>query len=83
MPNTDAPPSLKTQRELADAWSTLVPDFPKENIHVLPSIEDTVNLVRKVEQSTSGARSIQVLATGSLHLVGGVMNVAELSELVM
>ena len=37
---------LKTQNELAAAWSALVPTFPKEHVHVLPSIEHAVNVVR-------------------------------------
>lgn len=65
---------LKTQHELADAWHALAPAFPKENVHVLPSIEHAVSVIR--EQSGP----IDVLVAGSLHLVGGVIEVAGLSE---
>ncbi|KAL1722398.1 Mur ligase [Schizophyllum commune] len=67
---------LKTQQQLASAWRELVPDFPSEHVHVLPSIEHAVKIVR-----SSGAD--QVLVTGSLHLVGGVIEVAGLSDVAL
>ncbi|RDX55690.1 FolC bifunctional protein [Lentinus brumalis] len=72
---------LKTQHELASAWSTLVPDFPKENIHVLPSIEHAVKVVRNLD--ASGEKDVDVLVAGSLHLVGGVIEVAGLSDVAL
>ncbi|EPQ59922.1 FolC bifunctional protein [Gloeophyllum trabeum ATCC 11539] len=71
---------LKTQKELASAWAELVPDFPSSNIHVLPSVEDAVKVVRELESPES---KTQVLVTGSLHLVGGVIEVAGLSEVAL
>jgi folylpolyglutamate synthase len=75
------PPSdlahLKTQQELASAWRILHPDFLEQSIHVLPSIEHGIQLVRSLE---SVEQEIDVLVTGSLHLVGGVIEVAGLSE---
>ncbi|KAJ7094626.1 FolC bifunctional protein [Mycena belliarum] len=67
---------LKTQNQLALAWSSLIPTFPSGNIHVLPSIEHAVNLIRRLE---SGTDPVDVLVAGSLHLVGGVIEVAGLS----
>ncbi|KAL1747664.1 Mur ligase [Schizophyllum fasciatum] len=67
---------LKTQQQLASAWRELAPDFPADNVHVLPSIEHAVKIVR-----SSGAS--QVLVTGSLHLVGGVIEVAGLSDVAL
>ncbi|KAJ7129519.1 FolC bifunctional protein [Mycena epipterygia] len=67
---------LKTQHQLSAAWSSLIPTFPVENIHVLPSIEHSVNLVRQLEADAGHAT---VLVAGSLHLVGGVIEVAGLS----
>ncbi|KAJ7507962.1 FolC bifunctional protein [Mycena galericulata] len=67
---------LKTQHQLSSAWSSLIPTFPAENIHVLPSIEHAVNLVRRLD---SDAGQAAVLVSGSLHLVGGVIEVAGLS----
>ncbi|KAJ7498770.1 FolC bifunctional protein [Mycena latifolia] len=67
---------LKTQHQLSSAWSSLIPTFPPENIHVLPSIEHAVSLVRQLESDTG---RVDVLVAGSLHLVGGVIEVAGLS----
>ncbi|KAJ7276543.1 FolC bifunctional protein [Mycena haematopus] len=68
---------LRTQNQLGSAWSSLLPTFPAANIHVLPSIEHAVNLVRQLE---SDAGNANVLVAGSLHLVGGVFEVAGLSS---
>ena len=78
---TDDKLYLKTQHELADAWSSLVPSFPKDNVHVLPSIEHAVNVVRKL--NASGDKPVDVLVAGSLHLVGGVIEVAGLSDVAL
>lgn len=68
---------LTVQHELADAWRALAPDFPSEHIHVLPSIEHAIRIVRETEEK---GKPVDVLVTGSLHLVGGVIEVAGLSE---
>lgn len=70
---------LRTQQALADAWFTLVSDFPITHVHVLPSIEHAVRVVRSKEES--GA--VSVLVAGSLHLVGGVIEVAGLAEVAL
>ncbi|EJU06427.1 FolC bifunctional protein [Dacryopinax primogenitus] len=72
--------SLKTQQELSQAWMSLVPLFSEENIHVLPSVQHAVDLARglQVPQGTEK----DVLVAGSLHLVGGAIEVAGLSETV-
>lgn len=70
---------LKTQNQLAETWSSLIPDFPSKNIHVLPSIEHAVRVVRGVE-SEGG---VDVLVAGSLHLVGGVIEVAGLVDVAL
>ncbi|KAK7060501.1 Folylpolyglutamate synthetase [Paramarasmius palmivorus] len=72
---------LKTQHLLADAWSSILPDFPKDNIHVLPSIEHAIKVVRDLEKDESEA--VDVLVTGSLHLIGGVIEVAGLSDVAL
>lgn len=69
---------LKTQQALASAWLTLSPAFPPSQVHVLPSVEHAVKLVEQLRSKGRGAS--QVLVTGSLHLVGGVVEVAGLSE---
>ncbi|KAF8209410.1 FolC bifunctional protein [Mycena galopus ATCC 62051] len=65
---------LKTH---ASDWSSMIPTFPAANTHVLASIEHAVNLVRQIE---SDAGNANVLVVGSLHLVGGVFEVAGLSS---
>ncbi|KAK1229517.1 Folylpolyglutamate synthetase [Marasmius sp. AFHP31] len=72
---------LKTQNQLADAWLSLLPDFPKDKIHVLPSIEHAIGVVRGLESNDSSG--VDVLVTGSLHLIGGVIEVAGLSEIAL
>jgi folylpolyglutamate synthase len=71
---------LTQQHGLASAWTTLVPGFPADNVHVLPSIEHTVKKIQEIA-ATDNIRRVDVLVTGSLHLVGGVMDVAGLAHM--
>ena len=71
---------LKTQQLLAAAWSTHLPQYPTSNIFVLPSIE---HAVRNLETLDTTERPLQVLVSGSLHLVGGVIEAAGLSEVAL
>lgn len=50
-----------------------------------PSIEDAVKRVRALEKADgeSKERGVQVLVCGSLHLVGGIMEVAGLAEVAL
>ncbi|KAG1752651.1 FolC bifunctional protein [Suillus paluster] len=64
--------NLKTQREIEAAWNKLVPTY-SGTVHVLPSIEDAVDEARQT-------LNVSVLVTGSLHLVGGVIEVAGLAD---
>jgi len=73
---------LNTQKELASAWSKLKPSFPLSQIHVVPSIEHAVNIVRGVESDANDA-DVSVLVTGSLHLVGGLIEAALLSDVAL
>ncbi|EMD40678.1 hypothetical protein CERSUDRAFT_80327 [Gelatoporia subvermispora B] len=73
---------LKTQHELADAWASLVPSFPSERIHVRPSIEHAVKIIHG-RRSASSERPVDVLVAGSLHLVGGVIEVAGLADVAL
>ena len=65
---------MKNQEELREAFLTLNPRFASEKVHVLPSIESAVQVIRQLEKS----EKLDVLVTGSLHLVGGVMEVVGL-----
>ncbi|KAH7343372.1 Mur ligase [Rhizoctonia solani] len=69
--------ALTTQREFADAWIDLVPGYAKENVHVLATIQDAVDLVRA---SHSVGEKMDTLVIGSLHLVGGLIGVAKLED---
>lgn len=77
--NQDELAKLKVQRELAEAWKSLVPTFPADNVHVLPSVQHAVNVVHSL---TSGGE-VDVLAAGSLHLVGGVIEVADIGSVAL
>jgi len=71
--------NLEVQNELASAWSSIYPEFSKDRIHRLPSIEHAVQMIRS--RGTSIEKHI--LVTGSLHLVGGVIEVASLAEVTL
>lgn len=71
--------SLTVQNELKSAWLDLanaVKTSPTQ-VHVLPSIQHAVELIgQEAEKKPEGA---DVLVTGSLHLIGGVFEVAGLT----
>lgn len=70
--------SLKVQNELAASWIKLFPDYPRDRIHRLPSIEHAIQLIRSQKSTLEN----HVLVTGSLHLVGGVIEAASLASVV-
>lgn len=72
---------LVSQQALSAAWSSFLPDFDPSHIHVLPSIEDAIRELERI--STLSPKPVHVLVTGSLHLVGGVIEVADLSEVAL
>lgn len=65
--------ALATQNALREAWLRLNPSFDPAKVHAKGSIQEAVDIARSL-----GKRD--VLVAGSLHLVGGVMSVAELNE---
>ena len=78
--------NLTVQRELAAAWRDLVPyKNADDHIHVVRTIEEAVARCRdiarqwKAKHATSQLKP-RVLATGSLHLVGGVLEVLETQD---
>jgi folylpolyglutamate synthase len=71
------PTTLAVQYQLASSWSSLLPSFPPSHIHVSPTIEDAAQLVRSISTHPKG--SIKVLVTGSLHLIGGLIEAAGLA----
>ena len=67
--------SLKPQHDLKLAWETLGGHSNnKATVSVLPSIQDAVDAIR----SSANGADVCCLITGSLHLVGGVLEVAGL-----
>jgi folylpolyglutamate synthase len=73
---------LKTQKELASAWSKQNPSFPLSSIHIVPTIEHAVNIVRGLEFGSNDT-DVSVLVTGSLHLIGGLIEAASLSDVAL
>ena len=52
-----------------------------ENVHVFSSIEQAIEVVRgRVGSEGEGKGGVDVLVTGSLYLVGGVIRVAGLTD---
>ena len=72
--NKDDVDSLKVQRALAATWDQLDPDA---KVHVAGTIEEAVAKAREIASSASNDAKVEVLATGSLHLVGGLIEVLE------
>ncbi|KAF8251137.1 FolC bifunctional protein [Wilcoxina mikolae CBS 423.85] len=66
--DTAAVTALAVQKSLADAWHNV--DHNAQT-HVMKTIEEAVDLVRSVDDD------VQVLVTGSLHLVGGMLEVID------
>lgn len=70
--------SLAVQKALAQTWSNI---DSKAEVHVLRTIEEAITTARDiasrhVELADAGGQ-VAVLVTGSLHLVGGVIEVLE------
>lgn len=58
-----------------------MPSFPKDHIHVLPSVEHAIRIVHRL--TTESDSPVKALVAGSLHLVGGVIEVADLAEVAL
>ncbi|KAL9121253.1 MAG: hypothetical protein Q9187_002188 [Circinaria calcarea] len=63
--------SLTVQKGFADLWRIL---DAQSQVSVIPTIEEAVGYVRQLSQDKG---EIQILVTGSLHLVGGVLSFLE------
>ena len=68
--NKDDVGSLRVQRELASTYDGL---DPEAKVYVMSTIEEAVSRAREL----SGGNPAEVLVTGSLHLVGGLIEVLE------
>ena len=47
----------------------------------MSSVEDTVKVIRDLK--LQGSKEVDVLVSGSLHLVGGIIEVANLAEIAL
>ena len=70
--------ALTVQKELAAVWSEL---DPNADVVVLGTIEEAIDRARQVAGPALGSdganREVMALVTGSLHLVGGALEVLE------
>ncbi|KAF8517828.1 tetrahydrofolylpolyglutamate synthase [Gautieria morchelliformis] len=76
----DSVANLTIQKGLAAAWLSLIPEFPPSHVHVLPSVQHAIEIARSLHGQR---KSLDVLVCGSLHLVGGVIEVADLAEVAL
>jgi folylpolyglutamate synthase len=67
---------LTMQNSFAEKWKSL---DPKACVLVVPSIEEALDYVKVLATGDETVRCprVQVLITGSLHLVGGALAVLE------
>lgn len=71
--NHQAAQALEVQNRLAQTWSDL---DPKTHVQVMGSINEAVQWVRDVAGTQE--KQVPVLVTGSVHLVGGFLEVLEM-----
>ncbi|CAO3594937.1 unnamed protein product [Absidia cylindrospora] len=62
------------QKVLSESWLEQVPGFDKRNIHIVGTIEEAVDWTMYHSKNTP-KKTIQVLTTGSLVLVGNTLTV--------
>ncbi|GAA93892.1 uncharacterized protein L969DRAFT_92199 [Mixia osmundae IAM 14324] len=76
--DSDSLKHLTVQKECATAWRALERNGTLEqHVLVLPSIEQAIQHITELA-ARDKAQPVDVLVTGSLHLIGGVMQVASL-----
>lgn len=70
---------LTVQNELATAWRQLSTSTnqARTQVHVVGSIQHAVGIITSLAQDEQ-KEPVDVLVTGSLHLIGGVFEVAKL-----
>ncbi|KAJ1302874.1 hypothetical protein OPQ81_003174 [Rhizoctonia solani] len=74
--NVDVEASTR-QQEFADAWTNLVPGYPKENVHVLLTTQDALEMLRTLH---SPGELRDVLVTGCTPLVVAMISAAKLED---
>ena len=66
--------ALSVQKKLAQTWAGI---DPNTEVTVKATIEEAVEWVRAIAQEEEARSTVKVLVTGSLHLVGGFLEVLE------
>ncbi|KAI9726313.1 MAG: Folylpolyglutamate synthetase [Chrysothrix sp. TS-e1954] len=69
--------NLAVQHELASTWQTLDPEATTQ---VHGTIQDAIDSARNIADCSSDDEEVAVFVTGSLHLVGGVLEVLQHSK---
>lgn len=72
--NADDVEALKVQKQLAKTWKGI---DASTHVEVVRTIEEAVQIVREEADNSNGEGEITALVTGSLHLVGGFLEVLE------
>ena len=75
--NAEEVKELVVQQGLARAWEET---DPGTDVKVVRTIEEAVKIVKDVAKGRKGEGDVTVLVTGSLHLVGGLLEVLESSS---
>jgi folylpolyglutamate synthase len=65
---------MKVQNQLAETWKQI---DAKTDVKVVKTIEEAVAIVRKLASTRQDGDDVKALVTGSLHLVGGFLEVIE------
>lgn len=66
--------ALSVQNALADTWKEV---DPSARVEVVRTIEEAIKMAREVSSAADAAQAPKALVTGSLHLVGGLIEVLE------
>lgn len=67
---------MKLQNQLAVTWKRI---DPESDVKVVKTIEEAVAIVRELASTKQDGDDVKALVTGSLHLVGGFLEVIETS----
>ena len=72
---------LKIQNDLKKALLTLLPSLNESRILIVPSIQQAINHVDN--NLNDNKNELEILVCGSLHLIGGVIEVSKLSTVAL
>jgi len=70
----EAVAKLTVQRVFADRWKAI---DPSATITVVPTIEEALRSVTELGAGLEDGQTVQAFITGSLHLVGGALEIIE------